>query len=73
MSYKFWLIRFSIVFVAAFIVIAGAQYLKSQNTIFALTQAVIWAPVAAAVYLSVLVYKFRRNPLCFIRDNKPKS
>lgn len=68
MSYKFWLIRFLIVFVFAFIVIAGAQYLKSQNAVFALIQGVIWAPVTAAIYLTVLLYKFRKNPVCFNKN-----
>lgn len=69
MSYKFWLIRFSIVFAASFFVIAGGQYFKSQNAVFALTQGAIWAPIAAIVYLSVLIYKFRKNPACFIKKN----
>ncbi len=69
MSYAFWLIRFLIVLVAAFIVIAGAQYLKSQSAVFALTQGAIWAPIAAAIYLSVLIYKFRKNPVCFVKDD----
>ncbi|PUA29247.1 MAG: hypothetical protein B0W54_01195 [Cellvibrio sp. 79] len=72
MSYKFWLVRFFLVFAAAFIVIAGAQYLKSHSMIFALTQGAIWAPITAAIYLAVLIYKFRKNPVCFIKDDEPK-
>jgi hypothetical protein len=66
--YKFFMVRFLMVFVGAFIVIAGAQYLKSQSTVYALTQAGIWAPITAAVYILVLRRKFRKNPVCFIKQ-----
>lgn len=71
--YKFFIVRFLVAFIGAFVVIAGAQYVKSHSAIFALTQGVLWAPITAAVYISVLVYKFRKNPVCFVKDNNPKS
>ncbi len=70
---KFFVVRFLMVLAGAFIVIAGAQYLKSQNTVYALTQGAIWAPIAAAIYILVLIRKFRKSPVFFIKDEESKS
>jgi uncharacterized membrane protein len=71
--YKFFMVRFLMVLVGAFVVIAGAQYLKSQSTGYALTQAAIWAPISAVIYSLVLWRKFRKNPVCFIKEQESKN
>lgn len=73
MNYKFFMVRSLMALVGAFIVIAGAQYLKSQSAVYALTQGAIWAPIAAAIYILVLIRKFRKSPVCFIKDEESKS
>lgn len=73
MNYKFFMVRSLMALVGAFIVIAGAQYLKSQSAVYALTQGAIWAPITAAIYILVLIRKFRKSPVCFIKDEESKS
>lgn len=70
---KFFIVRFLMALVGAFVVIAGAQYLKSQSAAYALTQGAIWAPITAAIYILVLIRKFRKNPVCFIKEDESKN
>ena len=70
MSIQFWILRFISVLIGASLVIFIAQYLKSDNAHYALTQAIIWGPATAVVYTSVLFFKLKRNPSCAIKQHK---
>lgn len=70
MNTKFWILRFASVLSGAFLVIFIAQYLKSDNTYYALTQASIWGPATAIIYTVVLFFKLKRNPSCALKQDK---
>lgn len=70
MSIKFWILRFTSALVVVFFVIFIAQYLKSDSTQYALTQAVIWGPATAIIYTAVLFFKLKSNPSCVIKQDK---
>lgn len=70
MSTQFWILRFFSILSGAFFVIFIAQYFKSDNAHYALTQAIIWGPATAIVYTIILFFKLKRNPSCAIKQDK---
>jgi uncharacterized MnhB-related membrane protein len=69
MPFSFWLKRTLLILSASVAVISLAQYLKTKDLPYALTQAAIWGAIATAVYLIVLWRKLRKNPACAVRAN----
>jgi hypothetical protein len=74
MSLGFWIKRATLVLVLSFFFIAGAQYLKTKDTNFALGQGAMWGAIATTTYLVVLWRKLRKNPACAVRaENESRT
>lgn len=68
MTAAFWIKRALLAFTLSFAVIGGAQYLKTKDPSYALTQAAIWGTVSTVIYLVVLRRKLKQNPACAIEQ-----
>jgi hypothetical protein len=73
MGAKFWVKRAAIAGAISFSVIFIAQYIKSNNIRYALTQSVLWGAFTAAIYLLVLWRKLKKNPSCALKQEEEKQ
>lgn len=73
MGTKFWVIRFLQVWGFAFLGILGGQLLIGRGGEQALTQALVWAPITAAVFVATRLYHIRRGRRCELCNDMPDS
>ena len=73
MTIAFWIKRALLVLALSFAFIASAQYLKSKDLNYAITQAAIWGSISTLTYLTVLWRKLKKNPACAINAENKKS
>ena len=69
MGFPYWLKRWVQAFVAAFVVIAGVQFFKTQDAMYALEQGALWAFVTATVFVASAIYRFRKSQPCLLCDD----
>lgn len=60
----FWIKRFVTVLLLAFVVIGLGQLARGRGLEHALTEAAIWSPITAAVYLAAVWYHWRKGRYC---------
>jgi hypothetical protein len=63
MTTSFFVRRYFLAFVIAAVVIGVAQYLEGHTVDYSVREALIWGPISALVYTSVLAYKLRARPV----------
>lgn len=71
MGLKFWIVRFLQVGGFAFLGIFGGQLLIGRGGEQALTQALVWAPITAAVFTATRLYHIRRGRRCELCGDMP--
>ena len=72
MGTAFWIKRYLLVLVSAFVVICAAQLLKGRGLEYALTQAGIWSVVASLVFTVARYFQARRGQHCAICKDTPE-
>lgn len=72
MGASFWVRRFALVFVAALVIIAGAQLSKGNSVDYSLTQGWIWGAISASVFTTTRMYQSRRGQHCAICRDAPE-
>lgn len=72
MGTKFWILRFLHVSGFAFLGILGGQLLIGRGGEQALAQALIWAPITAAVFAATRLYHIRRGRRCELCRDMPE-
>jgi hypothetical protein len=73
MGTAFWIRRFLLVFVFAFIAIAGAQFfLRGRPIEPSITHGLLWAVVAAGIFTATRIYRSRRGQHCAICRDTPE-
>lgn len=73
MGMVFWIKRFLVVLVGAFIIIGAAQLLKGHTPDYALREAVIWGVITASVFIAALYYRLRRGQYCAVCQHTPEQ
>jgi hypothetical protein len=68
----FWIKRFFIVLVGAFIIIGVTQMLKGHDLPYAVTQGAIWGAITATVFTVARVIQSRRGQHCAICKDTPE-
>jgi hypothetical protein len=68
----FWLRRYLRVFSLAFVIIAAAQLLRGRAIEYALQHALLWAALAAGVFLATRLYRSRRGEHCALCRDTPE-
>ena len=68
MTTAFWLKRALLALALSFALIAVAQYLKTKNVNYAMTQAAIWGGASTTTYLVVLWRKLKKHPACAVKS-----
>lgn len=72
MSKWFWLKRFFVVLIGAFIIIAGAQWLKGNDALYAATHGAIWSLISAIIFTAARFYQSRRGQHCALCKDTPE-
>ena len=72
MGIAFWIRRFALVFIAACVVIACAQFLKGRTISHSIVQGLIWAAISASVFTAARIYQSRRGQHCAICRDTPE-
>ena len=72
MGVAFWVRRFFVVLVGAFVLITGVQLLKGHARDAALVHGLIWAPLTAAVFVTGRLYQSRRGQHCAVCQDTPE-
>lgn len=72
MGHKFWIRRFLVIFVGAFAIITGVQYLKHRDSRYAIEQGLLWAGITAIVFVAARVYQSRKGQQCAICQDTPE-
>lgn len=72
MGTTFWIRRFTLVFIAACVVIACAQWLKGHTLSYSITQGLVWAAVSASVFTAARIYQSRQGQHCAICRDTPE-
>jgi hypothetical protein len=62
---------YATVFTIAFAVIAAAHLLRSRPMSYAISEALVWASITAAVYVAARLYNIRRGRACALCDDLP--
>ena len=72
MGTAFWIRRFLTVLVIAFAIICTAQFLKTDNIFYAVTQAAIWSVISAIIFTVARYFQSRRGQHCAICKDTPE-
>jgi hypothetical protein len=72
MGTKFWIKRFFMVLLAAFVLISAAQMLKGHEFGYSAAQGAVWGIVAASVFTIARVFQSRRGQHCAICKDTPE-
>ena len=57
---------YTTVFAIAFVVIASAHLLRARPMNFALSEALLWASISAAIYVATRIYNSRQGRTCAV-------
>lgn len=72
MGMSFWVRRFLVVFVGAFVVIGAGQLLKGHTAGHAATQGLVWAAVSASFFIAARMYQSRKGRHCALCRDIPR-
>jgi hypothetical protein len=73
MPTSFWIKRFFTVFRSAFVIIGAVQLLKGRSLEYSVTEAAIWAGIAAAIFIVARYFQARKNIPCALCKDTPES
>ena len=73
MTTTFWTKRTLVVLALSFALIASAQYVKTKDFSYAMTQAAIWGSISTIIYLLVLWRKLKKHPVCAVSIHDKKT
>lgn len=72
MGPTFWIRRFSIVFLGAFVLLVAAQLLRGRTLEFATFHGLVWAAVSATIFTGARIYQSRQGQHCAICKDTPE-
>jgi hypothetical protein len=73
MGARFWIRRFVVVFIGAFVAIGVGQLLRGRTATDAAMHGLVWAAVSAIVFTTARVYQSRRGLHCAICRDTPET
>ena len=71
MGTAFWLRRFGVVLLGAFMSIAAGQYLRGRGIEHSLVHGLGWGAIAAGLFTAVRLYHSRRGGQCALCRDVP--
>jgi hypothetical protein len=71
MGTAFWIRRSVLVFVIAFIAIAGAHVLRGRSFESSIVEALVWAVISATIFIGARMYQSRKGVPCAICNDIP--
>ena len=72
MSPTFWIKRFFVVLLGAFVIISLAQGLKGRPWLDAIREGAIWGPITAVIFTVARIIQARRGQHCAICKDTPE-
>ena len=72
MGGSFWIRRFLLIFVMAFVVLAATQLVQGRTLDDSLTHALLWAAVSTTVFTGSRIYQSRKGRHCALCRDTPE-
>lgn len=72
MGAAFWIKRFLIVLVGAFVIIGAAQMLKGHALLYSAAQGAIWGAITATVFTAARFFQSRVGQHCAVCKDTPE-
>ena len=72
MGYRFWLLRFVVVYLGALAVIGAGQLLRGRSVEHAISHGLVWAAVTACVFIAARLYHSRKGRHCALCRDIPE-
>lgn len=72
MGTAFWIRRFLLVFAGAFALIAASHVIRGRGIEYALTEALLWSTLTAAVFTGARIAQSRRGQHCAVCRDTPQ-
>jgi hypothetical protein len=73
MGTAFWVKRYVLVLAIAFVVIVAGQLVQQRTLEHALFEGMLWAPLAAAIFIAVRIVRARRGDACALCNDIPQA
>lgn len=73
MGIKFWIKRFSFVFLIVLVVLSLVRLLKGDSFADAIVFSLIWSTISSAVFVGSRLYQSSKNRECVICNDTPES
>ena len=73
MGTAFWIRRFAVAFVIAFVVLAGAQLVRGRAIDASLQHGLLWGLVSAGVFVGARLYQSSRGRHCALCNDIPAA
>ncbi|TLX20671.1 hypothetical protein [Thermomonas fusca] len=70
MGAAFWIKRFSLALVVAFVVLFGVELAKGHSQVAAVQFASFWAVVTGTIFTLAGYVRYRRNPACWLPNDR---
>ncbi len=70
MGHMYWIKRFALALVAAFLVLTAVQLLKGAVLESALSFGALWGLIFASIFTGTGYLRFRRNPSCMLPTSR---
>ena len=72
MGPRFWIKRFLMVYVGAFLLLALSEYFKGHHGRSARGFSSLWALISASIFIATRIYHARRGRACAICKDTPE-
>ena len=73
MGAAFWIRRFALAFVIAFVVLTGAQVLRGRALEPSLLHGLLWGVISAGVFVGARLYQSSRGRHCALCNDIPAA
>jgi len=71
MGTTFWIRRYVLTLVLAFVVFAGAHLLRGRSIESSIVEGLIWAVIFASIFVGTRMYRSRKGEPCAIGNDIP--
>ena len=73
MPLSFWIKRFLIVFIGAFVVLLVVDLLKERSLMLAVEEGALWAGITTTIFIVTRIYRSRRGQHCELCGDTPQE
>jgi hypothetical protein len=72
MPIRKWILQYAAMLAVLFVILALIQYLKGRDIGYSMEFGILWAFLAATMYLGTRIYYYRKNIYCAVCNDLPE-